>query len=124
MAFTHDVREESTIERRESWTAEIAGYVVSVERRDHAGTEIAISPTSGDGPWRPLVKCRPACVADLERVADVLPDVLRAVVSELRAAGLDDLRSSTDVMIAEQRQKLDAALANTSHMLAAGKPRA
>ncbi len=125
MPFTHELHDEPRPPtRRESWHAEIAGYRVTVARRDDGATEVRVSPVDSpaDG-LRPLVSCRPTCVADLERVADILPEVIRAAAAELRAAGLDDLRSTMDVLIDEQRQLIDATLAQGAARRADGAQR-
>ncbi len=106
MPFTHEIHEEP-IERRESWRAEIAGYLVEVDRRDDGHTEVRISATGPDRRPCPVVRCYPKHVDELDRVADVLPELLKAAVTELRAAGLVDLRSRMEVMIDEQRAKID-----------------
>lgn len=107
MTFTHEVHEHATVDRRETWHAELAGYHVTIEQRD-GSTVVGVS-LHADRSARPLVKVHPTCVADLDHVAAVLPDVLRAAAAALRAAGFDDLRSPIDVMLDQQRQMLDAA---------------
>ena len=62
-----------------------------------------MSPASPEPRPRYVIRCYPKAVADLECIADVLPELLRAAAAELRAAGLEDLRTTIDVMIDEQR---------------------
>jgi hypothetical protein len=112
MAFEHTVREQTqTVERSESWHSEINGYDVGVERRDDGFTEVWIS-NFGNSLRLPLLKFYPKRVADIEHVIEVLPDLLKATVIELRAAGLDDLRSRSDVMMDEHRESMDRMMAS------------
>jgi hypothetical protein len=108
MTFTHEVHEVA-IDRGESWRAEVAGYVVGVDRQADGHREVWVSPA--DRPSHRVIRCAPKDVADLERVADVLPELLRAAAAELRAAGLVDLRTTIDVLIDEQRTMIDAVQA-------------
>lgn len=102
--FTHEVQEaRQNIERTEHWSAEIEGYDVGVTRRDNGFTEVYVSPISYERPRLPLVKFYPKSVEDIERVIARLPNLLRAAVVELCAAGLDDLRSQSDVQMDKMR---------------------
>jgi len=109
MAFVREVTE--LVERRESWRAEIAGYLVGIDRRADGHTDVWVSAPSRDPHPRAVVRCAPTCVADLERLADVLPELLRAAATALRTDGFDDLRSTVEVQIDEHRALIAEALA-------------
>ncbi len=109
MAFKHEVREKTTsIERSESWHAEIDGYLMGVDRRESGFTEVFISPLGYDGLRLPLMKFYPKHVNDVALVADKLPALLRVLVAELQVAGLDDLRSESDRRQDKRREEIKA----------------
>lgn len=97
-AFKHEIRnKKETIERSEQWSAEIDGYDVIITR-DHNGlTEVGIAPISYERLRLPLLKFYPKSVNDIEKLATSLPSLLKTVATEMRDAGLDDLRSKWDI---------------------------
>ena len=109
--FKHEVRDETTkTERSESWHAEIGKYDVGVHRRADGLTEVWISPYER-GMRLPLLSFHPKRVDDLEAVINVLPELLRAVIAEMRTAGLDDLRSRFDKMHEEYEREREQWMA-------------
>jgi hypothetical protein len=100
--FKHEAREETeVVRRRESLSAEIDGFDVSVEFPDGrgAGYEVSIYPIPTRnvyGQRMPGLRLHSQHVDELERVGAVLPTVLAKLADGLRARGLGDLRSDME----------------------------
>lgn len=93
--FKHEVREEKQIiERSEQYSAEIEGYQVLFIEDENHGSRLSIYPLdSRVFPRAGIIECRPEHVEDMEKLADKLPSLLKAVAEHLRSLGKDDLRS-------------------------------
>jgi hypothetical protein len=87
-------KKERIVERSESYHADIEGYEVVFYDDENHGARLSIYPhDSGVFPRAGIIEMRPERVVDIDNLAAVLPDLLRAIASHLRGLGKDDLRS-------------------------------
>jgi hypothetical protein len=93
----HEVRERQTnAERSETYSGENAEFFYGVNIRADGFVSVYASPLNWDRMRMGAFQCHPKNVSDLDRLADGLPDILRTIATELRAVGLEDLRSGMD----------------------------
>lgn len=109
--FKHERKEsESIVKARDEYSAVICDHDVFVSVDDDGTTSVSIAPNNWqDGLRLPMLKFHPKNVAELERLADVGPDLFRKVAAELRAIGKEDLRSKWDKMSDDTRKRWEKA---------------
>lgn len=94
-AFEKKVHEtERIIERSEIYHADINGYEIAFHDDEDHGARLEIYPhDSRVFPRAGIIQMRPERVTDIDKLADILPDLLHAIAEHLRGLGKEDLRT-------------------------------
>ena len=103
----HEVHEKSeVVSRYETWEAEVEGFWVDIRKDEQSGFRVGISPKDWERYRIPLLSFSPKNVADFEKLAELLPAILAELAKQLRAEGLEDLRSKWDISTEEMKRML------------------